>query len=514
MTPLAATLAPPPSVVEKPAVRPSLPVSGAKPASLVDSQPLSTGESAPTRIPFTLETKPKEENRATAESPKNLSDVGTGEPAIPRVPASCGPPVPQSLHPVEAPTRIPFKLSVASTESAAPDEQNKPATDRSAEAPSKPDASLGRGAKISLSLLGEAVGGGEKAAKEGLGGLSLDAPAPSAASSTHSPAGEATVPMVRLPLRAILQTLPPLQWQGNAEAVPSETKIAFPFSNIAPQLASGRVVISPRDFQSALPPEYRDQFLPEAVDAPVPLSLPDVLMNLPGNALEMRLDQEEEQQEEVFETPFSKKAEEDAARFQQSREAGEAAKGGDAAAENGPVALTQNASVAQKESGDRIDIAGISIPREVGEVTELFRAGKADQRNGEHIETAKFDAKAAVAKACQLSGVAFCNVTFTDGLAIAGNVPDELQIDGLSAVAPTMLQKLGKHMLETQLGALTCLTVHGEKTPVTFFTAGNICLTAVHTAAELPAASRTELASITQELSRTYAQPETTHVDH
>ncbi|MEP7072238.1 MAG: hypothetical protein ABI839_07610, partial [Verrucomicrobiota bacterium] len=243
---------------------------------------------------------------------------------------------------------------------------------------------------------------------------------------------------------------------------------------------------------------------------------PDVLMNLPGNALEMRPDQEEEEQDEVFETPFSKKAEEDAARFQQSRETGGSAAGGETASERAPVSLTQDVPAAKKESGDRIDIAGISIPREVGEVTELFRAGKADQSNGknENAETSEFDAKAAVAKACQLNGVAFCNVTFTDGLAIAGNVPDELQIDGLSAVAPTMLQKLGKHMLETQLGALTCLTVHGEKTPVTFFTAGNICLTAVHTAAELPAASRTELASITQELSRTYAQPETMHVDH
>jgi TATA-box binding protein (TBP) (component of TFIID and TFIIIB) len=69
-------------------------------------------------------------------------------------------------------------------------------------------------------------------------------------------------------------------------------------------------------------------------------------------------------------------------------------------------------------------------------------------------------------------------------------------------------------MLETQLGALTCLTVHGEKSPVTFFASGNICLTAVHSVEELSAATRRELGTITQELSRTYAQPGTAHVDH
>ena len=126
----------------------------------------------------------------------------------------------------------------------------------------------------------------------------------------------------------------------------------------------------------------------------------------------------------------------------------------------------------------------------------------------------QFDAKDAVAKASALPGVSSCGVIFADGLSIAGNIPAEMHVDGLSAMAPTLLKKLEKHMLETQLGALTCLTVYGEKAPVTFFASGNVCLTAVHHTAELTAETRRELATITKELSRTYAQPGTAHVDH
>ena len=113
-----------------------------------------------------------------------------------------------------------------------------------------------------------------------------------------------------------------------------------------------------------------------------------------------------------------------------------------------------------------------------------------------------------------IPGVVSCSVIFADGLILAGNIPNEMHMEGLSAVAPAMLKKLQQHMCETQLGPLSCMTVHGEKSPVTFFGAGDLCLTAVHNGAELSAESRRELGRITQELSRTYPQVETPHVDH
>ena len=126
--------------------------------------------------------------------------------------------------------------------------------------------------------------------------------------------------MVTLPLRPILQSLPPMQLAGDVESVPADAKISFQISAIAPQLASGKVVIPPKEFHGALPEQYRGLFLPDAVEAPVQLSLPNVLANLPGDSLRMRDDQEVFAQDEIFETPFLAKAKEDARRFGQSPE--------------------------------------------------------------------------------------------------------------------------------------------------------------------------------------------------
>jgi hypothetical protein len=43
---------------------------------------------------------------------------------------------------------------------------------------------------------------------------------------------------------------------------------------------------------------------------------------------------------------------------------------------------------------------------------------------------------------------------------------------------------------------------------------GNICLTVLHAVAELESKSQNKLAEMANELSRTYSQPETAHVDH
>src|SRR5947207_903877 len=126
-------------------------------------------------------------------------------------------------------------------------------------------------------------------------------------------------PMVTLPLRPILASLPPMQVAGDVASVPPDAKISFRMALITPQLASGKVVISPKDFHTALPEQYRGLFLPDAVEAPVPLSLPDVLANLPGDSLRVREDQEVASQDEMFETPFLAKAKEDEERFARRR---------------------------------------------------------------------------------------------------------------------------------------------------------------------------------------------------
>jgi predicted regulator of Ras-like GTPase activity (Roadblock/LC7/MglB family) len=342
--------------------------------------------------------------------------------------------------------------------------------------------------------------------------------------------------MVTLPLRPILQSLPPMQVAGDVESVPADVKISFRMAAIAPQLATGKVAIPPKDFHTALPEQYRNLFLPDAVEAPVQLSLPDVLANLPGDSLRMRDDQEVVNLDEFFETPFLAKAKEDEERFGSSPATADVPVA-EAPAAGGP-SRTGVSSVAGTPPSTTHDlVTETDVPRIPGLEIHKFGAPKVEPPKVhapapvDHFdislvptptaqppkpaeETPKFDAKAAVAQACALAGVSSCSVIFADGLIIAGNIPDEMHMEGLSAVAPTMLKKLEKHMCETQLGPLTCMTVHGEKSPVTFFGAGNLCLTAVHNGAELSAESRRELSRITQELSRTYSQLEAAHVDH
>jgi len=406
------------------------------------------------------------------DRPEESLLIGTGGSAFPRVPASSGPPVPPAAPPAAAPTRIPFQM---------PAQAASPKIAAQTPAPPPP-------------------------VRE----------APAIAAGPLEPTQE---PMVTLPLRPILASLPPMQVAGDVASVPADAKILFRMALITPQLASGKVAISPKDFHAALPEQYRGLFLPDAVEAPVPLSLPDVLANLPGDSLRVREDQEVASQDEMFETPFLAKAKEDAERF--ARRRGTVTP---AAAPAEPK--VPKAEIPKVEPSDAAKAEALKVtipprqarglePVETADLQVPIPTASGETSVAKPAEAApKFDAKAAVAQACALPGVASCSVNFADGLIIAGNIPDEMHMEGLSAVAPTMLKKLQKHMCETQLGPLSCMTVHGEKSPVTFFSAGDLCLTAVHNGTELSAESRRELSRITQELSRTYPQVETPHVDH
>ena len=419
-----------------------------------------TQDGSMSRITFVTPSEPAE------NKPEKPLPIGTGGSAFPRVPASSGPPVPPAAPPTAGPARIPFQAPpqvappkiAAQTPAPAPPAPAPPVR----EAPTLPPVAAG-----SLERTQES--------------------------------------MVALPLRPILASLPPMQVAGDVDSVPAEVKISFQMALIAPQLATGKVAISPKDFHAALPEQYRGLFLPDAVEAPVPLSLPDVLANLPGDSLRVRDDQEVSTHDEMFETPFLAKANEDAERFARRQGTVPVAAPAEPEVPKAETPKVKAPEVAKAEvpkvTIPDLQVAQVSIPTTTGETSVAEPAPK-------------FDAKSAIALACALPGIASCSVIFSDGLIIAGNIPDEMHMEGLSAVAPTMLKKLQKHMCETQLGPLSCMTVHGEKSPVTFFSAGNLCLTAVHNGTELSAVSRRELGRITQELSRTYPQVETPHVHH
>ena len=196
---------------------------------------------------------------------KTISPNGTGVPATERVPASSGPPVPTPpVTPVAPPQpiRIPFKVSPPSND-----------------------------LRVPVS--------------------SVSSPPARKVSTIFSAAG----PRVRLPLGIVLRGISPFQLSGPIDAVPATAMIEIPFSIIEPQLSLGRIAISPAQFQAALPEEFRSLLKTDEADLPIALPLEEVLQNLPDESLELRGDQEEAEIADAFETPFSKKAAEDAARL-------------------------------------------------------------------------------------------------------------------------------------------------------------------------------------------------------
>jgi len=280
-------------------------------------------------------------------------------------------------------------------------------------------------------------------------------------------------PPITLSLKAVLQNLPAFQLDGDVSTVSDEDRLTLPLAPIETQLASGRISITPEIFRAALPEKHRGLFQIDEAKTPVALPLEEVLKNLPATILKLRDDQEDFALDTDFETPFSIKAKEDAQRL---------------AADKGPAEKITDKATEEPVVETKSD----SAPA----------AGK------------KIDPKEVVAEASALPGVKACAITFSDGLSLAGELPDEIAAEGLCAMAPSILERVAQHVRETKLGSLTAVTLYTSGSAVSFFARGNICLTALHAEGSLLPDTRTQISQLVEKLSRTYAQPETPHVDH
>ncbi|HEY6070737.1 MAG TPA: hypothetical protein VIU85_05110, partial [Chthoniobacterales bacterium] len=273
---------------------------------------------------------------------------------------------------------------------------------------------------------------------------------------------------IKLSLKAVFKNLPAFQLKGDMSAVSDDAQIALPLSFVESQLSGGRVSVSSEVFQTALPESYREMFQVDEQKTSVTLPLEEVLKNLPATILKLRDDQEQSAIDKDFETPFSIKAKEDAKRFKEA-----------------------------KEPADK----PVEKPAE------------------EKIETApgaekKLDPKEVVAQVNALSGVKTCAITFSDGLALAGELPAEMDADGLCAVAPSILKRVTQHVGATKLGALQAVTLYLSRSAASFFARGNICLTALHAEKSLSPETRATIADLAEKLSNNYTQPEKSNVDH
>jgi predicted regulator of Ras-like GTPase activity (Roadblock/LC7/MglB family) len=260
----------------------------------------------------------------------------------------------------------------------------------------------------------------------------------------------------------------------------------------------------------------------------------------------MRDDQEEIETGASFETPFLIKAKEDEQRFRVSS-APVSKPSEKPATETGREETRPDATPPEKTEEVKAKITEAPKPVEASVPERAAEAAREDARldnaalekaasiskeeaeaskeqNEAGLELAppldikgrkeKNEAKEVLARVNALPGVAGSCLTFADGLGLAGNLPAEAAADGLCAMAPSLLQRIERHMLDTKLGSLTAVTLHCTKSPVTFFMQGNICLTVLQAGGRLAPETQDELVNMTKELSRTYSQPETAHVDH
>ena len=399
---------------------------------------------APAQAPIRLDPPPARPPLSATISPN-----GTGVSASERVPASSGPPVltpSSSPSAPPAPARIPLKISPPANDLPPP-----------------------------LAAKGKAAGAEEEIEFSSKGSR------------------------IRLPLRNLLRGIPSFQLSGPTDEVPEATMIEFPFSIVEPQLALGRIAVSPAQFHGAIPAEFRNRFKIEDSATPISLPLQEVLQNLPNEALQIRGDQQEIEVLELIETPFSQKATEDATRMK---------------VPTGPV-VRPAVSFAEPEPepaaapAKKAPVAAVPKVKAVAAAIKAPSAATPEGRTAlqKMLETDEaLDAKAVVARASSLPGVSACAIVFSDGLSLAGNIPADYEADALCAIAPAIVKRIGEQMLGANLGSLTAVTLFCAKTPVSFFAHGNICLAALHSADEIAAETRTRLGRIAQELARMYAE--------
>jgi predicted regulator of Ras-like GTPase activity (Roadblock/LC7/MglB family) len=480
------------------------------------TEPLETTEMPPVRIqPATAEAFAAAEPEAAADAilkmapapstngvtPKNptripfkLSLNGTDAPAPESVPASSGPSVPNPLPSPLAPV-----ANLEGPVAPAPDIESRdtkaPPTFGAAPTPVRIPFKM---AAMTPVIEEEAKPKPEPwLTKETVAAASETPAEPKVLAGVVPETARVAEVKIALPLLPILKNLPPMQLTGDPSCVPADVRFELPFKLIEPQLASGRVSVTAKVFEVSIPVSFRGLFKsgPGALDVSLPLQ--EVLKNLPAASLRMRDDQEEQDAGQSFATPFSAKAEEDAKRF------------------NVPAT----------------PVAKPAVPEAVAEVAEPTKAEVSDEGHAGVADTAgateepssdrplrtplqvaldtdeKLDAKGVVALVNKLSGVKACAIHFGDGLSLAGSLPADLETDGICAMAPSLMQRLENHLVDTKLGLLRGMTLSCTKGAVTFYMHENLCLAALHADLDLPGETRERLSRIVHELSRKYSHP-------
>jgi predicted regulator of Ras-like GTPase activity (Roadblock/LC7/MglB family) len=477
------------------------------------TEPLETTEMPPVRMqPATAEAFAAAEPEAVADAivkmspaastngltpktptriPFKLSPNGTDAPVSESVPASSGPSVPNPLVPPLAPVAN-LEPAAAPLEEMESREVKTPSPFGATPAPVRIPFKM-----AAMTVIEEEATPEPWLTRESVATATETPPALEIATPDVSEPARVTEVKIALPLLPILKSLPPVQLTGDPSCVPADVRFELPFALIEPQLASGRVSVTAKVFEVSIPVSFRGLFQagPGAVDVSLPLQ--EVLRNLPAASLRMRDDQEEQDAGQNFATPFSAKAEEDAKRFNVPAR---------------PVAKP----LVPEPAAQVVEPAKAEVAAEsqdgVGNATTTTEEPSTDRPLRTPLQVAldtdeKLDAKGVVALLNKLPGVKACAIHFGDGLSLAGSLPADLETEGICAMAPSLMQRLENHLVDTKLGLLRGMTLSCSKGNVSFYMHENLCLAALHADVDLPSESRERLSRTVHELSRKYSHP-------
>lgn len=251
-------------------------------------------------------------------------------PAIPSKPEA-GSAAPSTIKMTDSPIakpKPPFPLAAAASASEpssppvaplAPQEPEAPLSRRSAPFPS-PFAKAPETVKVSMKP--EFITWDDAPEAED----SSQKPVASEQPAATEPPAEATEETISIPLAAVVKALPIDQIDGDPDDIDPGVQVVLPIADVVGQLGRGRVSTTVGQMRATLPENASRIFGDTSDTAEITLPLREILAALPQDALRKRDDQVEDKPDTVFETPFSRKAAEDARRLAEE-EAAEAAAG-------------------------------------------------------------------------------------------------------------------------------------------------------------------------------------------
>ncbi|MFQ3578480.1 MAG: roadblock/LC7 domain-containing protein, partial [Verrucomicrobiia bacterium] len=113
--------------------------------------------------------------------------------------------------------------------------------------------------------------------------------------------------------------------------------------------------------------------------------------------------------------------------------------------------------------------------------------------------------KAIVKHISRLPGISSCLLMFTDGLPIAGNLPEGFDNEAFSALVPRFFAKVDQATSDLRLGSVESLTLHTSLAPVSFFVSGGVGMALIHNRSRFLPGVREKLVAIIRAVSRIYS---------